>query len=64
MEQREFPQNFFLSSMKKLNKELDEEMPLIDVKTHQIPDIKFDQFLFNEHWSYTMQEVDSEHTVM
>ncbi|MEI6119429.1 MAG: hypothetical protein WCP92_09995 [bacterium] len=50
MEQQEFLQNFFLSSMNKLNKEHGEETPSIDVKMHTIPDIKSELFLANEHW--------------
>ena len=55
MEQQESLQNFFPSSMTSVlarerhNKEHGEEMRSIDVKTHQIPDIKFDQFQANEH---------------
>jgi hypothetical protein len=49
MEQQEFLQNFFLILIQILNKEHDEETLSIDVKMHQIPDIKFDQFQVNEH---------------
>lgn len=42
MGQQESLQNFFLLSMKKLNKGHDEEMRSIDVKTLQKHDIKFE----------------------
>jgi hypothetical protein len=46
--------------MKKLNKEHGEEMQLIDAKTQQTQDIKFDQLLFSEHWLSMMHEEDFE----
>jgi len=49
MEQQEFLLSFSHLLMKKPNREHGEEMQLIDVKTHQIPDIKFDLYLVNEH---------------
>jgi hypothetical protein len=64
MEQQEFLQNFFHSLMKKHNKERGEEMLSIDVRTLQIPDIKFDQFLVNELWLSMMHEEDLEVMVM
>jgi len=49
MELREFLLNFFRSLIQTPNKEHGEETQSIDVKMHQTPDIKFEQFQVNEH---------------
>ena len=60
MEQREFHLNSFLISIHKPNRGHGEVMLLIDVKTHQIPDIKSEQLQHNEHWLCIMQEENLE----